>query len=66
MLKRIGKVLKCSRGQGLVEYAMIVIVVAVTLIFTVTPLGDALKTAGNSVKDVILQKITELQSTTGS
>jgi len=42
MLRRVYKNLRQQRGQGMVEYGLIIAVIAIVVLVALTPLGTAL------------------------
>jgi pilus assembly protein Flp/PilA len=47
--RKMKKVLKSTRGQGLVEYALILVLIAVTVIVAVRTVGNTTKTVFENV-----------------
>lgn len=48
-MKKIGEILKSEKGQGLVEYAILVSLIALVSIVVVTTLGTHVKTAFTNI-----------------
>jgi pilus assembly protein Flp/PilA len=51
---RLGHRLRCQRGQGLVEYGLILVLVAVVVVVALTSLGGPLKSIFDTVKNSLL------------
>jgi pilus assembly protein Flp/PilA len=50
MIQNISNKLKNQKGQGMVEYALIVALIAIVAIAALTPLGNAIRSAFNGIQ----------------
>ncbi|MBO8128258.1 MAG: Flp family type IVb pilin [Peptococcaceae bacterium] len=62
MWQKVKNILRKTKGQGMAEYALILVMVAVVVYAALGPLGDSIKSGGETVGQVIETKINELQS----
>lgn len=67
MLNKLRKALRWERrngekGQGLPEYALLLIIVVIACAAALSPVGDSVKGVGDSVSAVINSKVSELQT----
>lgn len=53
MLKKIKNLLKEDKGQGLVEYALIIALIALVVIGVMTQLGDEVKAIFNRILNTL-------------
>jgi pilus assembly protein Flp/PilA len=53
MLKRVRRILQQDEGQTLVEYALIIAAVSLTLVVALTGISDALARAFNSITSTL-------------
>ncbi len=60
-LNRKGKS-KDEKGQGLAEYAVVLIVIVLAAVVALSPVGNSIESVGTSVSGTIDQKVTDLQS----
>ncbi len=51
MLKILDKLFREEEGQGLVEYALIIALIAVACIVAITPVREAIKTVFGNIVD---------------
>lgn len=58
------RILTDQRGQGLVEYGMILVLAVAAIVAAFGGVGDAIKGAGQAVGDFITEKVNEIRGTT--
>lgn len=62
MLSKLKKLLRNEKGQGLAEYALLLIVMVIAVVVALGPVGDSVEDVGDSVAGTIDGKVQELQT----
>ena len=60
MFKKIVKVLLDERGQGLAEYALVLILIVISAVAALKPVGTSVTSVGTSVSNTIDDQVSAL------